>query len=67
MALSAEFPIFKCLRSCNNHLAQKRANSDFPSDISGLSVPNTGDNDVMYLTRAESYHRKLRKKHSARN
>ena len=32
----AEFPIFKCLRSCNKHLYQKRSNSDFPSDISGV-------------------------------
>ena len=54
MAKSAEFPFFKHLRSCNNHLDQKHANSDFPSDISGLNVSNTGDNeadnDVMYLT-----------------
>ena len=34
----------------NNHLDQKRANSDFPSGI--FCVPNTVDNDVMYLTRA---------------
>ena len=30
-----------------------------------VCVPNTGDNDVIYLTRAESYHRKLRKLHIA--
>ena len=29
MAQSAEFPIFKCLRSCKNHLYRKRSNSNF--------------------------------------
>ena len=38
MAESAEFPIFKCLRNCNNLLHQKRSNSDIPSD-SSASVP----------------------------
>ena len=33
----------------NNHLDQKRENSDFPSDISGFAfqILSTGDNDVM--------------------
>ena len=44
MAYSAEFPISKCLRSCNNHLRT------FP-----VCVLNTGNNDVMYLACAESY------------
>ena len=51
MAESAE-SFFKCLRSCKNHLYQKRSNSNFWTFP--VCVPNrpTGDNDVMqaYLT-----------------
>ena len=42
MAESAEFPIFKCLRSCKNHVDQKRSNSDFPSDISVIKSMSPG-------------------------
>ena len=49
MALSVEFPIFECLISCNNHLNQNLQIQilllTFP-----VCVPNTGDNDVMFLT-----------------
>ena len=43
---------FKCLRSCTNHLQEKRSMSDFPLNISGILVG-------MYLTCAESYRGKL--------
>ena len=45
MAESAEVPIFKCLRSCKNHLQQKHLNSNIPFDISNVCVSNTVDND----------------------
>ena len=51
MAESAEFPIFKCLRSCKNHVDLNVQIQIFLR-IFPVCVPNTGDNDVMYLTRA---------------
>ena len=46
---TAEFPIFECLRSCNNHLYQKCSNTDFPSEFPKC-VPNTLKNDVVLST-----------------
>ena len=66
MAQSAEFSIFKCLRSCKNHLYQN-VQIQILLQTFPVCVPNTVDNNVMYLPCAESYHPKLRNKFSAIN